>query len=77
MLKICFNSHKSSYFLCLREKKNMRWDFSVEKDKKIKRQEQHSIRWFLSVHSIRWLYNNVVTIFTEATSSYLFTTVSH
>ena len=49
----------------------------MEKDKKIKRQEQHSIRWFLSVHSIRWLYNNVVTIFTEATSSYLFTTVSH
>lgn len=55
----------------------MRWDFSVEKDKKIKRQEQHSISWFLSVRSVRELYNNVVTIFTEATSSYLFTTGSH
>ena len=55
----------------------MRWDVSVEKDKKIKRQEQHSISWFLSVHSARGLYNNAVTIFTEATSSYLFTTGSH
>ena len=49
----------------------------MEKDKNIQRQEQHSISWFLSVHSIRWLYNNVVTIFTEATSSDLFTTGSH
>ena len=49
----------------------------MEKDKKIKRQEQHSISWFLSVRSVRELYNNVVTIFTEATSSYLFTTGSH